>query len=65
MSEDLTDAIVEAAQSPQSASGEAGSVTARSISELIEADKYAKAQAATTGRRRGLIINKLRPPGSI
>jgi len=65
MSDDLTDVISDAAQSPQSASGEAGSVTARSISEMIEADKYVKSQTASSARRRGLIINKLRPPGSI
>lgn len=62
---DLTDTIVDAAQKPQSASGEAGSVTARSISDMIEADKYNKAQSATAGKRRGLIISKIRPPGSI
>jgi hypothetical protein len=37
----------------------------RPIKELIEADQYVSAQNAnTSSNRRGLIITKLRPPGS-
>lgn len=37
-----------------------------SLKDLIEADKYVDSQAAVAGtKRRGLIITKLRPPGSI
>ena len=37
----------------------------RPLSELIAADKYLSSQSAASGSRRGLILNKLRPPGSI
>lgn len=38
----------------------------RSISELIEADQYTSAQDANTeSNRRGIILTKFRPPGSI
>lgn len=37
----------------------------RSISEMIEADQYLDSKNANTAsNRRGLIITKLRPPGS-
>ena len=37
----------------------------RPIRELIEADQYTSAQNANTAaNRRGLVITKLRPPGS-
>lgn len=40
-------------------------VEKRSIAEMIAADKYASEAAAVAGtKRRGLIITKMRPPGS-
>ena len=37
----------------------------RPIKELIEADQYVSSQNAnTSANRRGLVITKLRPPGS-
>lgn len=66
MSDDLAETIQNAAKGPQAVSGDAGSVTARSLTELIEADRYLKSQDSITGKkRRGLIITKLRPPGAI
>lgn len=38
----------------------------RPLAELIEADRYLAEQAAVTAaNRRGVILTKLRPPGSI
>lgn len=38
----------------------------RDLSELIEADQYLANQSAnTSANRRGLVITKLRPPGSV
>jgi len=41
-------------------------VEKRSIDELIKADQYTSAQDANTeSNRRGIILTKFRPPGSI
>lgn len=46
---DLTDTIEDAATNPQAMSGDAGSMTERSLSELIAADQYLAEKAALTG----------------
>lgn len=46
---DLTDTIEDAAQTPESASQDGLSATARPLPDLIETDKYLKGQAALTG----------------
>ena len=56
--------INEAAQKPQSASGDNGSVTARPISELIAADEYRRNRSGASGKRRGLRFSKIEPPGA-
>lgn len=61
---DLSEVITTAAKRPLSASGDEGSVQSRSISELIEADRYlASKRASASGR--GFRITKLSPPGSV
>jgi len=37
----------------------------RTLKEMIEADKYLDNKDAVTGNGRKIIINKMRPPGSI
>jgi hypothetical protein len=46
---DLSEQIEDAAANPQTVSGDAGSVTERSIADLIAADKYLAEKAALTG----------------
>lgn len=63
MPDDLKDQIVENAQGPAKASGDAGSVEQHKLSEQIEADRYLASKEATKSKRRGLAFNKLVPPG--
>lgn len=61
---DLSDAIEQAAKQPLAATGDEGSVTARPIGELIDADRYlASKKAAQNGR--GFRITKMSPPGTV
>ena len=64
---DLTSTIEEAAGQPLEAQTDMGRVRARSLDELIEADRYLKENTASdgvNGRRRGLRFSKLVPPGA-
>jgi hypothetical protein len=61
---DLEAAIETAAENPQSANVDGVSVTQRSISELIEADKYLEAKKAARRKNRGLRYTKIVPPGA-
>jgi len=63
---DLTPNIQSNAQSPQSVTVDGTTVSSNPLADQIEADKYLKSNDAVVGTtRRGLIITKLRPPGSI
>ena len=61
---DLEQTIETAAENPQSATVDGVTVTQRSISELIEADKYLQAKKALRRKNRGLIYTKIVPPGA-
>lgn len=61
---DLSNDIETAATDPASASADGESVQARPLSELIEADKYLKANTGASKAHRGLRITKLVPPGT-
>lgn len=61
----LDDVIRDAAQKPSSVSGDAGSVTQRSLTELIEADRYLASKEAAKSKFRGLRLSKLIPPGTV
>jgi hypothetical protein len=64
--ETLAEAIERAAKEPKSASGDTGSMTSHSLSEMIEADKYVKSQSAMQPRRKfGLRQFKHIPPGTV
>ena len=63
MAEDLGNTIRDNAQGPSKASGDSGSVEQHKLSEQIEADRYLASKAAARSKRRGLVFNKLVPPG--
>lgn len=67
MSEELRDKIAETASGPKRVRTDAGEVESQNVADMIEADKYLAAKAASTGtnKRRGLRFNKLIPPGTI
>lgn len=60
---DLTDIIATEAVSPVSSAADGQSASGRPIAELIAADKYLAAKAASKLGRRGLLFTKLLPPG--
>ncbi len=64
MAENLDDTIRQNAQGPAKAAGDAGSVEQHKLSEQIEADKYLASKEAAKSKRRGLVFNKLVPPGA-
>lgn len=61
---EIETAIVENATGPAKASGDAGSVEQHSLQDQIAADKYLASKAASRAKRRGLVFNKLVPPGA-
>jgi len=64
MADDLQDAIRENAQGPAKASGDSGSVEQHKIPHQIAADKYIASKEAAKSKGRGLVFNKLVPPGA-
>ena len=64
MAEDLENTIRENAQGPAEARGDSGAMKQHSLSEQIEADRYLSAKEAARSKRRGLVFNKLVPPGA-
>jgi len=64
MADDLDDTIRQNAQGPAKAAGDAGSVEQHKLTEQIEADKYLASKEAAKSKRRGLVFNKLVPPGA-
>jgi hypothetical protein len=62
---DLSQQIQDAADSPARASVDGTSADARSISELIEADKYLAARRARKSSVLPVRIAKTRPPGIV
>jgi hypothetical protein len=65
MADSLADKIQENAAGPAKAAGDAGSVEQHKLSEQIEADRYLSAKEATQQKQRGLMFNKLVPPGTV
>lgn len=70
MATDIKQVIEEAAQGPAAMTGDAGSYTAHSLSELIKADEYLNKTGGTAGadavkkKARGLRFTRLNPPGA-
>lgn len=67
MSDEVSDALKQAAQQPKRVRTDAGEVEAHDLREQIEADKYlaSKAATASSNKNRGLRFNKIIPPGTI
>ena len=61
---ELDDTIRENAEGPAKASGDSGSVEQHKLSEQIEADRYLASKQAARSKRRGLLLNRLVPPGA-
>jgi hypothetical protein len=61
---ELDDAIRENAEGPAKASGDSGSVEQHKLSEQIEADRYLASKQAARSKKRGLLFNKIVPPGA-
>ena len=64
MADDLKDTIRDNAQGPAKAAGDAGSVEQHKLADQIAADKYLASKEAAKSKRRGLVFNKLIPPGA-
>ncbi|HAC89658.1 MAG TPA: hypothetical protein DCF63_03365 [Planctomycetaceae bacterium] len=64
MAEQLDDTIRQNATGPAKAAGDAGSVEQHKLTDQIAADRYLAAKDAAKSKRRGLILNKLVPPGA-
>ena len=68
MSDEVSNALKQAAVGPKRVRTDAGEVEAHDLDQQIEADKYLASKAAVSGAnntRRGLRFNKLIPPGTI
>ena len=64
MADDLKDAIRENAEGPAKAAGDAGSMEQHKLPDQIAADKYLASKEAAKSKTRGLVFNKLVPPGA-
>jgi hypothetical protein len=60
----LDNAILTNASGPAKAAGDAGSVEQHKLTEQIEADKYLASKEAAKSKRRGLVFNRIVPPGA-
>ncbi len=61
---ELDETIRQNAAGPAKAAGDAGSVEQHKLTDQIEADKYLASKQAAKSKRRGLVFNKLVPPGA-
>ncbi len=64
MPDELEDTIRQNAQGPAKAAGDAGSVEQHKLPDQIAADRYLTSKEAAKSKRRGLVFNKLVPPGA-
>ncbi len=64
MPDNLDEQILENAQGPAKAAGDAGSIEQHPLPDLVEADRYLEAKKAAKSKKRGLRFNKLVPPGT-
>ena len=62
---DLSDEIEDAAGKGKKLKHGERERESHSLPDLIEADKYLQNKDAVTGNSRKIVINKLRPPGTV
>lgn len=60
----LRDEIIESASSAQTVNVDGTTTTARSLKELIEADRYIADQNAAASRRLPVRVHKIKPGGA-
>lgn len=63
--ETVHDALVDAATAPSSVSNETGSVTTRSVDELIKLHRYLASVQAVDRSDLGLRFSSFMPPGAV
>lgn len=61
---EIEDSIRTNAEGPAKASGDAGSVEQHKLTDQIEADRYLASKQAAKSKHRGLVFNKIVPPGA-
>jgi len=64
MADEVYDALVENAQGPKRAQGDTGSVEQHSLAEQIQADKYIASKTASRGKKLGVRMVRVIPPGA-
>ena len=64
MTDTLDETIRDNAQGPAKASGDSGSMEQHKIPDQIAADKYLASKTAAKSKNRGIVLNKLVPPGA-
>lgn len=64
MSTDLTQNIADAATKPAEVKTDEASVKARSLTDLIEADKYLTRKTITKNPLKAIRVTTLEPPGT-
>ena len=64
MPDTLDETIRDNAQGPAKASGDSGSMEQHKIPDQIAADKYLASKAAAKSKSRGLVFNRIVPPGA-
>lgn len=61
----ITAALVANAAGPASASNDIGSVSSKSVNELIDAIRFMASMKGASASHRGLRMNALRPAGAV
>ncbi len=64
MADDLEETILENAQGPAEAHGDAGGMRQHSLTDQIEADRYLESKKAAKKKGLGIAVKKLVPPGT-
>ncbi len=64
MADDLEVTIRKNAEGPAKAAGDAGSMEQHKLTDQIAAARYLASKEAAKSKRRGLVFNKLVPPGA-
>jgi hypothetical protein len=64
MADELDQAILDNAQGPAEAHGDAGGMKQHPLAEQIEADRYLASKRAARNKGLGIGLKKLVPPGT-
>lgn len=65
MSNDITESIIENAQSAKRAKGDNGELEQHALSDQIEVDRYLRNRAAAAAGPRALRFSTVVPPGAV